>query len=314
MKTTALARKDLLSLATLDAGDIAHLFETAAAVKADLTPYSRALAGKSAILLFEKPSLRTRLTFELGPAKMGGTALYFDHSKDRIGARESIRDYGKNLERWVDCIVARVYSHAVLEELAAETSIPVINALSDLHHPCQALADYFTLTEKLGDIRALRGLRMAYIGDGNNVCTSLMHGAGILGVELTVITPPKYAPDAATAAEARALAARSGGSITLTDEPAAVRGCRAVYTDTWVSMGDDDEARQRHRVFKPFQVNDALMAAADPDAWFMHCMPAHRGHEVTDSVIDSPRSVVYDQAENRMHVQNALLLHMLAER
>lgn len=309
--TPALSRKDLLSIAALESAEVAMLFRTAEAAKRDLGPYRRALDGKTVILLFEKPSLRTRVTFEVGPAKMGGTALYFDHSKERIGQRESIRDYGRNLERWVDCIVARVFSQEVLEQLAAETRIPVINALSDRYHPCQALADYFTLAERMGGAAGLRGLRLAYIGDGNNVCHSLMHGAGLLGIDLTVITPGGYEPDADVVRESRELAEGSGGKITVTGDTKAVRGCRAVYTDTWVSMGKDAEASERRRAFEGFQVDGRLMDLAGKEAWFMHCLPAHRGVEVTDEVIDSARSLVYDQAENRMHVQNALLVHML---
>lgn len=302
---------DLLTLAALDAERVAALFRTAGQVKRDRAPFRDALAGRAVILLFEKPSLRTRVTFELGPSQMGGSALYFDHSKDRIGQRESVRDYAKNLERWFDLIVARVYSHAVLEQLAAESSIPVVNALSDQFHPCQALADFFTLSDRFGGIDALRGLKVAFVGDGNNVCHSLMHGAGLLGVHLAVITPPRYEPDAEVVAEARRLAEASGGSVELSNDPAAVKGARAVYTDAWTSMGDESEASQRRRAFARYRVTAALMAKAAPGAHFMHCLPAHRGEEVTDDVIDSPHSIVYDQAENRLHVQNALMIHIL---
>lgn len=308
---STLAGADLLTLATMDTALVGRLFETAVSVKKEIAPHSRALAGRSVILLFEKPSLRTRVTFELGPGTLGGAALYFDHSKERIGQRESIRDYAKNLERWVDLVVARVYSHDTLVELAKEASIPIVNALSDLYHPCQALADYFTLYERFG---GLRGFKLAYIGDGNNVCHSLMHGAALLGVELTVITPKGYEPSPAVVKEARAMAASSGATITLASDPAAVAGAQAVYTDTWVSMGKDDESAERQRAFTRYQVNEKLMTIASPKALFMHCMPAHRGHECTDAVIDSAESVVYDQAENRLHVQNALLLHILAEK
>lgn len=310
-KSGSLKGRDFLSLADLSADQIGSLFETAAATKADIGPYRRALDGKTVILLFEKPSLRTRVTFEVGPAKMGGQAIYFDHSKDRIGAREAVKDYGKNLERWLDCIVARVYSHRVLEELAEHSSIPVINALSDRLHPCQALADYFTLSERVGGIGGLRCFRLAFVGDGNNVCASLMHGAGRLGVHLTVICPPGYEPEAAITTQARAAAKASGGSITITHNAAAVKDAQAVYADTWVSMGDESETAARASAFGEYRVDGRMMAAAAKGAYFMHCLPAHRGDEVTDTVIDSKASVVYDQAENRMHVQNALLLHVL---
>jgi ornithine carbamoyltransferase len=310
----SLAGADLLSLSDLSPAELAGLFETAAAVKADLAPFGRALAGKTIILLFEKPSLRTRVTFEVGPQKMGGQAIYFDHSKERIGDRESVKDYGRNLERWVDCIVARVYSHAVLEEMAENCSVPVINALSDMYHPCQALADYFTLVERVGSVERLRGLPMAYVGDGNNVCASLMHGAGLLGVDLRVICPEGYEPEAPVLAEASELAAASGGSITVTADPGAVRGAAAVYTDTWVSMGDEGEKVRRMAAFADYRVDEEMMAEAGHSgnpAWFMHCLPAHRGAEVTDGVIDAATSLVYDQAENRMHCQNALLATLI---
>ncbi len=311
VKAESLRGKDFLSLADLDAAQIAGLFETAAATKADLGPYRTALDGKTVILLFEKPSLRTRVTFEVGPGKMGGQAIYFDHAKERIGVRESVKDYGKNLERWVECIVARVFSHGVLEELARHASIPVINALSDREHPCQGLADYFTLSERVGGIAGLRGFKLAFVGDGNNVCASLMHGAGKLGVHLTVICPPGYEPEGPVTKESREFAKASGGSITITHDPAGVKGAQAVYTDTWVSMGDESEKAARAAAFGQYRVDPKMLAAAAKGAYFMHCLPAHRGEEVTDAVIDSKASVVYDQAENRMHVQNALLLHVL---
>ncbi|MBX3376877.1 MAG: ornithine carbamoyltransferase [Phycisphaeraceae bacterium] len=320
----SLKNADLLTLASLDAAQIEELFITAAATKRDIAPYRRALDGKTIILLFEKPSLRTRVTFEVGPGKMGAKTIFFDHSKERVGARESVKDYGRNLERWVDCIVARVFSQDVLEELAANCAVPVINALSDSFHPCQALADYFTLAEKLGakqgvkaGLARLRGFRLAYIGDGNNVCASLMHGAAKLGVQFTVICPKGYQPEPAVIEEARAMAGASGGTITISHDPGAIKGAQAVYTDTWVSMGDEAEKVKRMSAFAKFRVDEKLMdlatngASGGPAPFFMHCLPAHRGAEVTDAVIDSPSSIVYDQAENRMHVQNALLLHML---
>ena len=303
---------DLLTLSSLDAAQIHELYITAATTKRDITPFRRALDGKTIILLFEKPSLRTRVTFEVGPSKMGATTLFFDHSKERVGAREAVKDYGRNLERWVDCIVARVFSQEVLEELAANCKVPVINALSDSYHPCQALADYFTLAEKVGGLKKLKGFKLSYIGDGNNVCTSLMHGAGKLGIHMTIVCPKGYQPEAFALEEARRFAAESGGSITISHDPAAIKGAQAVYTDTWVSMGDEAEKVKRMAAFAKFRVDEKLMDLTGNDsAYFMHCLPAHRGAEVTDGVIDSPNSIVYDQAENRMHVQNALLLHML---
>jgi ornithine carbamoyltransferase len=311
----AMHKRDFLSLATLTREQIAEIYETASRVKKNITPYAASLAGKTIILLFEKPSLRTRVTFEVGPSKMGAHAMYFDHGRERIGARESVKDYAKNLERMVDCIVARVFSQEVLEELAEHARIPVINALSDLHHPCQALADYFTLAEHFGGpgapVSSLKGLKVAYIGDGNNVCTSLMQGAALLGCELTVVTPPGYAPEEAIVEECVKLACSSGARLLISDDPASVRGVAAIYTDTWVSMGDEAEKVKRMGAFSNYRVDERLMSLAGPQALFMHCLPAHRGAEVVDAVIDFPRSIVYQQAENRMHTQNALLLHTL---
>jgi ornithine carbamoyltransferase len=321
MTDPSLKNTDLLTLSTLDAAQIEELFITAAATKRDVAPFRRALDGKTIILLFEKPSLRTRVTFEVGPGKMGAKTIFFDHSKERVGARESVRDYGKNLERWVDAIVARVFSQEVLEELAENCRVPVINALSDSFHPCQALADYFTLAEKLGvkggvksGLARLKGFKLAYVGDGNNVCASLMHGASKLGVHMTVICPKGYQPEPVVLEEARAMAGGSGGTITISHDANSVKGAQAVYTDTWVSMGDEAEKVKRMGAFAKFRVDEKLMETAgngSGEPFFMHCLPAHRGAEVTDGVIDGPTSIVYDQAENRMHVQNALLLHML---
>jgi ornithine carbamoyltransferase len=303
----ALPGQDLLTLCALDAGQIIALFETAAAVKADIGAFAGALKGRSIIMLFEKPSLRTRVTFEVGPGRMGAHTMYFDHSGERIGQRESIKDYGRNLERWVDCVVARTYRHQTLEELALYCDVPVINALSDLYHPCQALADLFTLYERFGN---LRGLRAAWIGDGNNVCASFMHGAAKLGLDLTVITPPGFEPRPEVLHAANRDAGISGGQVRLSNDPAALARVSAVYTDVWTSMGSQG-AEERRQALAPYQVNERLMTAAGENAHFMHCLPARRGEEVTDEVIDSPCSIVYDQAENRMHTQNALLLHIL---
>lgn len=303
------ATEDFLSVHQLSTAELERLFRTAHAWKRDPAPYAQALAGKSIVMLFEKASLRTRLSFEVGIHRLGGQAVYYDHSGSRIGQRESIRDYAKNLECWVHAIVARVYSHKVLEEMAQHATIPVINALCDLHHPCQAVADLFTLEERFGSVK---GLRMAWVGDGNNVCHSLMITAMKLGVHMTVITPPQYAPKPDVVAQCLTYAQETGATLTLTSDPSAVSGHDAVYTDVWTSMGSEAESAVREQVFKPFQVNARLMSHANMGALFMHCLPAHRGMEVTDEVIDGPYSVVLDQAENRMHVQNALLLHMLA--
>jgi ornithine carbamoyltransferase len=300
---------DLLSLTSLDERTVLSLFATAAAMKKDYGPYSRTLAGKSVILLFEKPSLRTRISFEVGIAKLGGHAIYMDHSGQRLGERESVTDYGKNLERWVSLIVARVFRHSVVSELASAARVPVINALCDLYHPCQALADYLTLWERHGRVR---GLRVAYVGDGNNVCHSLMHGAAMLGAELVAITPKGHECDPEIVEGARALAAAGGGRIVETTDPDAVSGVDAVYTDVWVSMGEAAHSASERKKFLKYQVNEGMMAKAGASSVFMHCLPAKRGQEVVDGVMDGPVSVVYDQAENRMHAQCSLMHHMFA--
>jgi ornithine carbamoyltransferase len=246
----------------------------------------------------------------LGMTSLGGFAVYLEHTKPRLGEREAIKDIARNLDRWVNGIVARTFSHESVVELAANASIPVINALTDLYHPCQALADYFTLHEKFG---SLKGLKLAFVGDGNNVCHSLLLAGARLGVNLKIATPPGYRPDPAIVAEARLVTKETRGRIELLTDPAeAVAGAQAVYTDVWASMGQEQEAAEREKMFMGYQVNDALMAQAAPDAVFMHCLPAHRGLEVTESVLESRQSLVYDQAENRMHAQKALLLTLLA--
>jgi len=314
----SLAGRDLLSVTSLSRDEVLAVFETASLVKADIRPFRTALDGQGVILLFEKASLRTRVTFELGVQKLGGSVVYIDHSAQRLGERESIVDYGKNLERWVQCIVARVYSQSVVEELAAAAASPVINALSDMHHPCQALADLFTLREQFSRAsKGFGGLKVAYLGDGNNVCNSLVQACAMLGADITAISPGGYEPARGVIAEAETLARHSGSRVTVTNDPGAVAGAHAVYTDVWVSMGQGagsaDEAAKRRKAFAPYQVTPTLMARAGADAKFMHCLPAHRGEEVLDAVIDSPNSIVYDQAENRLHVQNALLVHILGQ-
>lgn len=304
-----LGTKDLLTVGELTAERAHALFRTAASFKASPRAYARALDGRSVVMLFEKPSLRTRVSFELGIAKLGGHALYYDHARERIGERESVHDYAKNLERWCDALVCRTYSHEVIEQLAQFARVPVINALSDDFHPCQALADLFTLEEHAG---ALRGRTIAYVGDGNNVCCSLITLAATLGMRVVVVSPEGYEPPATVLEDVRRRAAESGGSLMIGADVALVRGADAIYTDAWTSMGREAEAQQRRRDFAAYQVDPDLMALAGPSALFMHCLPAHRGEEVTDEVIDSPRSIVFDQAENRMHTQNALLMHLLA--
>ncbi|MCL5005512.1 MAG: ornithine carbamoyltransferase [Acidobacteria bacterium] len=308
-KQEQLSIRDLVADQDLTTADLAMIFELAARVKAVPGSFSHALAGKQLAMIFEKPSLRTRVTFEVGMTSMGGYAIYLEHSKPRLGERESIKDVARNLSRWVDGIVARTFAHQAVVELAENASIPVINALTDLLHPCQALGDYFTLREKFG---SLKGLKLAFVGDGNNVCHSLMLTGAKLGVTVRVATPYGFEPKAEIVSEAKALGRETGAKIQLFHDPVeAVAGTQAVYTDVWASMGQEYAAHLRTQVFASYQVNENLMSAAGPDTVFLHCLPAHRGSEVTDAVIDSPTSLVYDQAENRLHVQKALLLLLL---
>jgi len=313
--------QDLLTLSNISPSAILELFDTASKMKANLSAYRSTLDNLAVALLFEKPSLRTKMSFEVGIAKLGGHPIFMDHGGQRLGARESVRDYGKNLERWVDCIVARVYSQQVLEEMADAAKCPVINALSDRFHPCQGLADLFTLYERAGrNPDRLRQVKLLYIGDGNNVCHSLIHCATLLGVHTTVITPKGYAPADDVAAECAAFAKAKGSTFTISHNLRDAEGHDAVYTDVWVSMGQPggvDEVTKRRKIFTKYQVNPDLMELASrgrpAPAAFMHCLPAQRGLEVTDEVIDAPTSIVYDQAENRMHAQNALLHYMLGK-
>jgi len=278
-------------------------------MKARPADFRGILAGKQIALFFEKPSLRTRLTFEAGINSLGGTSFFVDQTQSRLGARESLSDVAHNLERWIDGIVLRTFAHATVTAMAQHASIPVINALSELEHPCQAMADMLTLQEQFGD---LHNVRLAYVGDGNNVAHSLMLAAASLGASITVGTPKGYEPDVAITDVARHLGNISGASVRGTNDPVeAVAGADAVYTDVWASMGQENEAADRSQIFAPFQVNQELFSYAANHAVFMHCLPAHRGDEVTAAVIDSPRSVVFDQAENRLHIQKSILVLLL---
>jgi len=302
--------RDLVTGGELTAGQLHSLLQLAAEVKAHPERFRGALSRKFLALLFEKPSLRTRVSFEIGMQSLGGGSVFLDYSAARLSERETVKDVARNLERWVNVIAARTYSQTTIEELAANAAIPVINGLSDRYHPCQILADFQTLEERFGN---LRGFKLAFVGDGNNVCHSLLLAGARLGVNLKIATPAGYRPDPAIVAEARLAAKETKGRIELLTDPAeAVAAAQAVYTDVWASMGQEQEAAERERVFLGYQVNEALMAQALPDAVFMHCLPAHRGLEVTEAVLESRQSLVYDQAENRMHAQKALLLTLLA--
>jgi ornithine carbamoyltransferase len=286
--------------------ELVALLDLTQQVKTSPARFSQSLKGQYLSLLFEKPSLRTRMTFELAIKQLGGDSVVNTGS---IGEREPVKDVARNLDRWTNGIVARTFSQQTIEELAQWSSVPVINALSDRYHPCQALADVFTLQERCGD---LAGLKLAFVGDGNNVAHSLMITALRVGLNFSIATPAGYEPDTEMVAQAEALAAISGAQLSITNDPsAAVSGAQAVYTDVWASMGKEHEQEKRLADFAAFQVNRKLLAQASEEAFFLHCLPAKRGQEVTDEVMESDQSVVFDQAENRLHVQKALLLMLI---
>lgn len=300
----------LLSAADLGELGLGRLLDRAESLRAARSAgrLPQLLAGRQVALLFEKPSLRTRVTFDVGVAALGGHALYLGPEEVGIGRRESAADVGRNLSRWVDAVVLRTFAHATLTELAAAASVPVVNALTDLEHPCQALADLLTLRQRLG---TLAGKRLAFVGDGNNVVHSLLLAGALAGLDLRVATPPGCEPDSEIVARARRIARTSGARISIGHDPTvAVDGADAVYTDAWTSMGHESQAAARRRLFDGFKVNDQLLRGA-PDALVMHCLPAHRGEEITDAALDGPRSVALDQAENRLYVQQALLVELL---
>jgi len=313
-KDIPMTLRHFLSAADLSRTEVEVLLDRAAALKAAWRSGmndDRPLIGQTLALVFEKPSLRTRVAFEAGMTQLGGHPSYLSANDIDMGGRESVPDVARNLSRWVAIIAARVFKHATIETLARYASVPVINALSDREHPCQALADMLTLREHFGH---LQGLTLAYVGDGNNVCHSLMLLGVTLGVNVRIGCPPDYRPAPDIVELAEQLADRHGATVTITASPQeAVTGADAVYTDVWASMGQEHEAARRRPVFTPYQVNAALMAHAAPHALAMHCLPAHRGEEITADVIDGPQSVVFEQAENRLHVQKALILLLLGK-
>lgn len=298
--------RSLLSMADLTAAQVHGLLDLAAALKSvrgSSSPIDWA-GTRSLALIFEKASLRTRVTFELGMRELGGVPIVLGPAEIGLGKRESVADVARNLERWVSAVMARVFDHNVLVEMRDSANLPVINGLSDLEHPCQTLADLLTIRERLG---RLQGARVAWIGDGNNVAHSLMIGCALVGAAFVAACPRGYEPKAGVVAKAQSLA-QANATVEVVDDPvAAVRDANAVYTDVWASMGQEHEAAERRKAFEPYQVNAALMAQADPNAIFMHCLPAHRGDEVTDDVLDGPQSAALDQAENRLHAQKAAL-------
>jgi ornithine carbamoyltransferase len=311
--TVSLRGRDLLSVADLSAPEVLRVFATATTLKAEYRATRRhahpPLSGQTLAMLFQKPSLRTRVTFEAGMVQLGGHAIYLTHDVV-LGARESVRDVAKNLERFVDGIVVRTGPHEVVQELAAQAEVPVINGLSLREHPCQALADIFTIAEFVGP---LEGRVVAFVGDGNNVYHSLALAGAALGMEIRLAHPPGYAPNERIVARAEELAAASGARLVFGHDPTEiVRGASVVYTDAWTSMGQEAETEERRDAFAGYRVDDALLDSAGPDAVVMHCLPAHRGEEITSEVMDGPRSLIFDQSENRLHVQKALLVELLA--
>jgi len=304
--------KHFLSIADLSPEEISHILELSASLKEEWRKGGNKpiLAGKTLGMIFQKPSLRTRVSFEMAMRHLGGHAIYLSPDEVQLGKRESVADVARVLSRYVDAIMARVFAHKDLEELARYSRVPVINGLSDYSHPCQAVGDIFTIWEKRGTIK---GLKLAFVGDGNNVCNSLLFITSKLGMDMAVASPKGYEPHPEVVRKAMEFASQSGSRITITNDPAeAVRDADVIYTDVWTSMGQEAEAEERAKVFPPYQVNLALVAKAKPEVMVMHCLPAHRGQEITDEVADGPNSVIFDQAENRLHAQKGILAYLLA--
>jgi ornithine carbamoyltransferase len=297
--------RDLLSIDDLTAVEVAHILATASRLKRHPDRVAQLAAGKTLAMIFEKPSLRTRVTFEVAMTQMGGHAIYLQPSDIGLGVREPVRDVAENLSRWCQAIMARTFAHTTLEELSKWATVPVINALSDVEHPCQALADFLTLVEHKGE---LKGRILTYLGDGNNVTHSLMLLAVKVGMHFRCACPAGYEPAADVVARAHAIGVDTGATIAISSDPVAmVTGADAVYTDVWTSMGQEAESEKRRQIFPPYQLNRALLHHAQPNAVVMHCLPAHRGEEITAEVLEGAQSVVLDEAENRLHAQKAVL-------
>ena len=303
--------EDFLSIRDFSPDQIQELLHLAGEVKANPAAYHNTLKGKTLAMIFEKPSLRTRVTFDVGIHQLGGFSLYLSPTEINLGKRESVYDVTKNLERMVQGIMIRTFAHDIVERMARYAAIPIINGLTDYSHPCQAMADYLTVLEVKG---RLAGVKLSFVGDGNNVAHSLMFAGAQVGAHVWVATPPGYEPQSNAVSWAQKRGKQTGGTCTITTDPVrAVRDADVVYTDVWASMGQESEAEMRRQHFLPYQVNAALFALAKPDAIFLHCLPAHRGHEVTDEVIDCTRSFVFQEAENRLHAQKAILLRLMKE-
>lgn len=303
-------KKDLISIKDLTSKEIEGIFDLTDELKSNKAKFSRALAGKTLALIFQKPSNRTRVSFEVGMYQLGGNAIYLAPGEINLGVRESIKDVAKTLSRYIDGVVLRTFEHKNVMEFANSATVPVINGLSDFSHPCQGLADVYTIREKL---KKLKGVTLAYVGDGNNVCNSLLFACAKIGINMNVGAPKGYEPEPLVLKDAKDFAKAKKSDINLFNDPLeALRCADVIYTDVWVSMGQEEEAAERKKIFKDFQVNARLAGFAKNNALIMHCLPAHRGEEITDEVLDGPNSVVFDQAENRMHLQKAILIKLLS--
>jgi ornithine carbamoyltransferase len=305
-------KRDLISIADLE-GELEDVIDLAIKMKAQtrMGKCPRHFEGKCLAMIFEKPSLRTRVSFEVGARQLGGYALYLSPSEIQVGKRESVHDVAKVLSRFADVIMYRAFEWKVMKELAKHADVPVINGLDNLEHPCQIAADLMTVKERRGK---LKGLKLAWIGDGNNVCNSLLLATAMVGMDMRVATPKGYEPNAGVLREAKRLAKKNKTTITLANDPkAAARGADVLVTDTWVSMGDEAEKAKREAIFRDFQINRKLLALADKRCVVLHCLPAHRGQEITDEVMDGPNSAVFDEAENRLHAQKAIIVRLLGK-
>lgn len=299
--------KDLLTGFEMTQQQALDLIALGKDLKANPAKYAQALAGKSVVTLFEKQSLRTRVTFDIGVNKLGGHAVYLDQTNGAMGSREDVKDFAANISRWADCIVARVYDHKTLVEMQQYSTVPVINSLCDLYHPCQGMADFLTIAQNYDDVSKVK---LAYIGDGNNVTHSLFIAGAILGATVTAVCPIGHSPDAQIIQQAKDIAAKTGGTITVTNTVEDIKGYDVVYGDTWLSMGDDTPLEQIKAKFMPYQINQALLDSTGIKH-ILHCQPAHRGLDITSEVMDGPASLIFDQAENRMHIQNAIMLTLI---
>lgn len=303
--------KDLVSLKDLSVDDFEKIFALTGELKKKGTEFGCPLMGKSLVLVFQKPSMRTRVSFEVGMYQLGGQAVYLGPEEVGLGEREATKDFAKVISRYADGVVARTFSHQLVVDLAKHSTIPIINGLSDLTHPCQGLGDIYTIKEKFGKVK---GVNLAWVGDGNNVLNSLLYGCSKLGINLSIATPKGYEPDENIVKESKEIAQKTGSKIDISNDPEeAVKDADVVYTDVWASMGQEAEYKKRLKHFKEFQINTALLSKAKESCMVMHCLPAHRGEEIADEVLDSDKAIVYDQAENRLHAQKAVLVMLLKE-